>query len=175
MKALRRVLIALVIVIIGVFFLLGKVFYPSRYLDIAQKNAEEYGLSTYLVMAVIKAESGFDPRATSDKNAQGLMQLMPETAQWCAKQMGIVDYDLYVPEDNIKMGTWYLNYLIAQFGGRIDVALAAYNAGPGKVTEWLGNEEYSRDGQSLDRIPFPETEKYVQNVLKYLEKYEEIY
>ena len=175
MKTLIRVLIALIVVVVGVFFLLGYILYPNKYIDIAKKSAEEYDVSPYLVMAVIKAESGFDSTVVSNKGAQGLMQIMPETAQWCTDMMGITKADLFEPEHNIKMGTWYLHYLIERFGGRVDVALAAYNAGPGKVAEWLENDEYSHDGVELNKIPYPETERYVQNVLKYYEKYEEMY
>jgi soluble lytic murein transglycosylase len=121
----------------------------DRYISAA---ARKHGISSSLIKAVIKAESDFNPRAVSKKGACGLMQLMPETA----KDLGIVD--LFDPKENIFGGTRYLKKMLTQFG-ELPLALAAYNAGPGKVK--------SRNG--IPRIP--ETRTFVRRVMKYLEHY----
>ena len=114
--------------------------------------ARKHGISSSLIKAVIKAESDFNPRAVSKKGACGLMQLMPETA----KDLGIVD--LFDPKENIFGGTRYLKKMLTQFK-ELPLALAAYNAGPGKVK--------SRKG-----IPqIPETISFVRRVMKYREHY----
>ncbi|MCD6288147.1 MAG: lytic transglycosylase domain-containing protein [Candidatus Hydrogenedentes bacterium] len=112
-------------------------------------HAERNGISESLVRAVIKAESGGDPRAQSRCGACGLMQLMPGTAA----EMGI--YDLFDPDENIAGGAEYLSKMLELFGGRKELALAAYNAGPGAVKKYGGVP------------PFSETRNYVQRVLRY--------
>ena len=121
----------------------------DRYISAA---ARKHGISSSLIKAVIKAESNFDPRAVSKSGACGLMQIMPETA----KDLGIVD--LFDPKENIFGGARYLKKMLTQFQ-ELPLALAAYNAGPGKVK--------SRNG--VPRIP--ETRSFVRRVMKYLEHY----
>lgn len=105
-------------------------------------------LDPVLVQAVIQAESGYNPRALSVKGARGLMQLMPETAE----ELGVED--AWDPESNIRGGTAYLGRLLAQFG-TLELALAAYNAGPGAVTRHGGVP------------PFRETRNYIRRVIRY--------
>ena len=121
----------------------------DRYISAA---ARKHGISSSLIKAVIKAESDFNPRAVSKKGACGLMQLMPETA----KDLGVVD--LFDPKENIFGGARYLKKMLTQFQ-ELPLALAAYNAGPGKVK--------SRNG--MPRIP--ETRTFVRRVMRYLEHY----
>jgi len=138
--------------------------YPVRHLDIIRENAGE--LEPSLILAVIMAESSFRETVESHRGAQGLMQLMPATAREVAAQMGITDFDpddIWLPEVNIALGSFYLNRLAARYGD-VDVALAAYNAGQGNVSSWLANPELSQDGVTLDVIPFPETYNYVRRV-----------
>ena len=152
------------------------IIYPVRYFEHIHKYAIENRLDEYLVMGVIKAESNFIYDAHSGV-ATGLMQLTDETASWVSGKMGI-EYekeDLLVPEKNIKMGCYYLRYLIDHYGGNIDVALAAYNAGMGNVKKWLSDSRYSKDGESLDNIPFEETRNYVKRVGEYYDTYKKLY
>jgi len=137
--------------------------FPVRHLDVIRANAGELEVS--LVLAVIMAESSFREDARSSAGAQGLMQIMPDTATDIAGRMGLdfVPEDVWQPEVNIAMGTFYLNHLFEMFGC-LELALAAYNAGQGRVNEWLSNPEFSRDGQSLDVIPFEETRNYLRRV-----------
>ena len=151
--------------------------YPLRYEDEISRYSREYNLDPYLVMSIISAESRFDENAVSHKDAKGLMQLKEETAEWCVKKFKIntSHEKLYEPEINIMIGCCYLNYLNKLFDGETETAIAAYNAGPGNVSEWLKNPEYSSDGKTLINIPFPETDTYVAKVLKRQKIYFKLY
>lgn len=119
---------------------------------LVQKHAPSYDIEVDFAMAVIAVESGFDPNAKSAKNAQGLMQLMPETqARFNVK-------DAYNPEQNIKGGLSYLRWLLAYFRGDIELVLAAYNAGENNVLKYRGIP------------PFPETQSYIKRIARYYNK-----
>ena len=153
-----------------------RVMYPVAYEEYIHKYAKENQLDPYLVMAVIKTESNFIPDAHSGK-AEGLMQLTEETAADVARQLKIKEstIDLTDPQMNIRMGCYYLKRLIDRYDGNIDVALAAYNGGPGNVNKWLEDRTYSKDGENLHSIPFRETREYVQRVHRQWEHYREMY
>jgi soluble lytic murein transglycosylase len=123
------------------------------YGDIIRQNARVYRLEEALVKAVIKAESNYNPQSLSNKGAQGLMQLIPATA----RLMKV--HDPFNPAENIRGGSNYLRLMLDQFNGNIDLALAAYNAGPNAVQRHGGIP------------PFAETREYVQRVRRYLEQY----
>lgn len=152
------------------------IIYPVRYFEHIHKFSSENRLDEYLVMAVIKAESNYIYDASSGV-ARGLMQLTDETADWIAKRIDL-DFELDDVEDpktNIQMGCYYLRYLIDYYNGQVDVALAAYNAGPGNVSAWLKDEQYSSDGKTLHHIPFKETRNYVKKVNEYHDEYRKLY
>lgn len=178
MKAIKRILgiMFLIILIINAENIVKK-FYPLKYSDNIIKYSQEYNLDPILVAAVIKTESNFDERAKSNKDAYGLMQITPDTAEWAAEKMNVSNFKtemLYNPEFNIRMGCWYLNNLNEEFGNNAELVLAAYNGGRGNVQKWLKNADHSSDGKSLQYIPFKETDKYVKkvkvnyNIYKYL-------
>ncbi|KYH34018.1 soluble lytic murein transglycosylase precursor [Clostridium tepidiprofundi DSM 19306] len=155
-----------------------RVFYPTEYSSYVIMYAEKYDIDPLLVYAVIKAESNFNPNATSCKNAIGLMQITPSTAKWIAKRMGIHGFNtdkLYDPELNICMGCWYLNDLNKEFNNNIDLVLAAYNGGRGNVNKWLKIKKYSKNGKELTNIPFKETDEYVKKVKVNYNIYKNIY
>lgn len=132
--------------------------YPLEYEQLVRANARNHGLDPAFVAAVIYAESRFDPNARSDAGAVGLMQLLPDTAQFIARKTGGRDFvvaDLRDPEINVRYGTWLLGYLRDRYDGDLTTALAAYHAGPANVDEWR------RQGQGL---VFPETASYVREV-----------
>lgn len=153
-----------------------QILYPVAYEDLIEKYAGENDLESYFVMAVVKTESNFISDAHSGY-ATGLMQITDETAEWLAGKMKLEtdSIDLYDPETNIKLGCYYLRFLIDRYDGNVDTALAAYNAGMGNVAEWLQNPEYSDDGENLKYIPFTETRNYVQRVNSSWEYYREYY
>ena len=155
---------------------IDRVNYPQEYKDFVDIYAYEYGVPEYVVYSVIKVESDFDSGVVSEAGAVGLMQLMPETFVWLTTENGenLNSATMYDPETNIKYGTYYLSKLYLQFG-TWDEVYAAYNAGPTKVSEWLGDEKYSEDGKTLDSIPYKETDQYVKKVNKANEIYKKLY
>lgn len=143
--------------------------YPLEYEQLVRANARSRELDPALVAAVIYAESRFDPNARSAAGAVGLMQLLPDTARFIARETGGRDFvlaDLRDPEINVRYGTWLLAYLRDYYHGDIPTALAAYHAGPGAVDEWR------RLGQG---IAFPETRTYVGEVERVRRVYERAY
>ena len=110
-------------------------------------------------------------------NAQGLMQIMPSTAEWIAGKFdeAYVDGSLFDPATNIRYGCWYLGFLMRRYDGDKRCSSAAYHSGQGTVDEWLKNPAYSSDGRTLDVIAGPNADTYVNRVMEYYEKYSEIY
>jgi soluble lytic murein transglycosylase len=175
----RGAALLVVFALVGLVALLGalaapdlvrQVTHPLEYEAEIRASAGEFGVEPSLVAAVIKAESRFDPEATSSQGAYGLMQLLPETARFVSERTGISG-DFRDPETNIRIGTRYLSYLQSRYDGDQRLALAAYNSGEGRVDRWLsrGDFDVSRD------IPFAETHDYVRNVTESQRVYEELY
>lgn len=150
--------------------------YPRSYGQLIEREAAEFQLDPYLVYAVVKTESGFDPQACSHADARGLMQLTQETFDWIASLYPPEDGggDIFDPGDNLHCGCALLRLLLDQYG-EMDVALAAYNAGMGNVSQWLEDGNYSHDGETLHTIPYPETDAYVKKVQRALEIYRQLY
>jgi len=116
-----------------------KILYPLKYEETIYYYSQEFNVDPYLVCAIIKNESNFNPEAKSKKNAIGLMQITEKTAEWIAKKINLPYFkkeDLYNPDTNIMLGTWYLAYLIKYCDGNIKYAVAAYNAGLSNVNKW---------------------------------------
>jgi len=149
-------------------------FYPVDRPAFIQSVADQYGVDPYLVCAVIKCESNWQADASSAAGAQGLMQLMPSTAQEMARQ-GLVDVsrydyqDLTDPEVNIVYGTAYLSYLQRNLS-TTDEVIAAYNAGPGSVTGWQ-----SAGGDISSNITYGETAAYLVRVRDAYGRYRQFY
>lgn len=146
--------------------------FPTPYAEEISAAAEKNNLPPALLYGLIKSESAFDPYAESTKGAKGLMQLMDKTAAECAEKSGVALSDIFAPSENIALGAYYLASLLTMYDGNETCALAAYNAGRGRVDAWLENPEYSEDGKTLIKIPFPETDRYVKKVLLYKKVYE---
>jgi soluble lytic murein transglycosylase len=146
--------------------------YPLEYEDTIAQYSRAYEIDPYLVCAMIRAESSFDPDAVSGDGAVGLMQVLPSTGEWVAGKIGMDDYTedtLSDPEVNIRIGCWYLHYLSGLFDGNTDHMVAAYNAGQNNVLKWIESDD------GLNNIPFPETEKYLDKVNAYYEIYKGLY
>ena len=155
-----------------------KYLYPLPYEGLIYRNAMQQDVSPYLVAGVILAESKFIHQARSPKGATGLMQVMPETAQWIAEQMNDGEYsseDLNDPQINIRLGTWYLASLKKEFSANEVLMLAAYNGGRGNVKQWMNKYGWDMEFADTKQIPFQETRDYVGKVLKYKKRYQELY
>ena len=142
---------------------LRKLTLPLEHADIIRQQAREKRVDPALIAAVIYAETKFNPRQSS-AGAEGLMQILPETATFLAHRSGATSFttaDLATPQVNIAYGSYYLRYLLDRYHGNETLALAAYNGGAGNVDGWL-----ARAGGSLTTasIPFPETRAYVERV-----------
>ena len=152
--------------------------YPYPYQELVELYAKANGVDSALVASVIMNESRFQNDARSPRGAIGLMQIMPETAEWIAVQLGDDNFSLEKlrePETNIRYGVWYLAELQREFAGNNILALAAYNAGRGTVRDWIEEGDWPWTFHALDKIPYPETRSYVKNVLQNRIRYEKLY
>lgn len=145
--------------------------YPLMYRDIITSIASEYNLAPSLIASVIMNESSFRPAAESSVGARGLMQVMPDTAEWIAHKLRLDDYrldQLYDPETNIRFGCWYLNFLSTLFNGDPLCVVCAYHAGQGEISSWLSNPAYSSDGLTLNQSSLPDgpTKQYAGRVIR---------
>jgi len=135
-------------------------------------------IDPYLIAAVIRTESKFISDARSPKGAIGLMQIMPDTGQWVAGQLHVVNYSvdsLLDPDANVRLGTWYLASLYREFNANEILMLAAYNGGRGNVKQWMRQLNWDANFRDIEQIPFQETREYVKKVLRAKEKYHELY
>jgi soluble lytic murein transglycosylase len=142
------------------------------------KYAESRNLDPALLSAVILEESRFDSQALSVAGARGLMQIMPGTGKDIAKSLKVRPYgdqNLYDPELNIRFGSWYLARLLEEFGGKAHLAVAAYNAGPRAVRDWLARFPGLAEDEFVERIPYVETRNYVVRVLTSQQVYKILY
>jgi soluble lytic murein transglycosylase len=134
---------------------------PLRHEDVIRQQARDKNLDPALIAAVIYRESKFRD-VTSKAGAKGLMQILPETAHFIARTSGGTEFeqgDLADPQINISYGSWYLRYLLDRYDGNTVAAVAAYNAGHGRVDEWGGKE------LTVEDIRFPETADYTRDVI----------
>lgn len=139
------------------------------YQPLIERYAAEYNLRPAFVAAIIRNESSFRTDAESSVGARGLMQLMPDTAEWIAGKIGDSNYSfdhLYDAETNIRYGCWYLNYLSKLFRGDAVLVSSAYHAGQTTVTRWLSDKGISSDGVTIpvDKLPDGPTKQYAGRV-----------
>ncbi|TMF83735.1 MAG: tetratricopeptide repeat protein, partial [Chloroflexi bacterium] len=146
-----------------------EMFYPHAWRDEVRDAAQRRGIDPYLVAAVVREESSYYPRATSRAGARGLMQLMPATARLMAPSGDLED-----PGFNIELGTRFLAGLMREFNDP-RLALAAYNAGPNRVRQWLTTRRSDDIEAFVEQIPFDETRLYVKKVVLSWEEYRRIY
>jgi soluble lytic murein transglycosylase len=153
--------------------------YPKAYYKYVQKYANEFGIDEFLVLAVIREESRFNPKTLSWANARGLMQIVPQTGRGVARLVGIKSFHsgkLYDEEVNIRMGCYYLSNLLKRFNDNKVLALAAYNGGPLRVKRWAEKAGPDMDlDEFIENIPLSETKRYVQKVMKSYYEYKRIY
>jgi soluble lytic murein transglycosylase len=151
--------------------------FPKPYWAELKKFSEDNALDPYLVASLIRQESEFNPNALSNKNAVGLMQLLPKVGKGVAKQEKLKHFNasqLYMPAINLQLGTRYFRSMVDKFGA-FEYALAAYNAGSDRVQDWLGQGKYRDTEEFVESIPFTETREYVQAIMRNANVYRKIY
>ncbi len=151
--------------------------FPKPYWPELKKFSLANGLDPYLVASLIRQESEFNPNAVSNKNALGLMQLLPRVGKGVAKQEKLKHFSapqLFTPAINLQLGTRYFRAMVDQFGG-FEYALAAYNAGDDRVKDWQAAGKYRDVQEFVESIPFTETREYVQAIMRNANVYRQLY
>lgn len=138
--------------------------YAFPYSETIEQWAQQRQLNPMLVTALIRQESRFEAKIESIAGAKGLMQVMPDTADWVAGQAGLKQYNLETPNDNVNLGTWYLDFTHREYNNNSMYAVASYNAGPGSVADWINQFGTIDPDQFVEKIPFGETKGYVKSV-----------
>jgi soluble lytic murein transglycosylase len=154
-----------------------RILFPQNYWTDIKASAERNGLDPYMVASLIRQETEFNPGAISNRNAWGLMQLLPSVGRALAREEGLRHFrtdDLLDPATNIRLGTLYLKEMLAKFGGQPEYAFAAYNAGDDRVTDWQSIGNYHGMDEFVESIPFTETREYVQAILRNEEMYRQL-
>jgi soluble lytic murein transglycosylase len=154
-----------------------EVIYPLDYWPLIKKYADANGLDPYLMAALVAQESTFTEDVRSPANAYGLMQLLPATGRVYSRKVGLGRFStrmLTQAEPNVRMGMQYFKDLSDRLGGA-HYALASYNAGPNKVSEWISEHPGVSQDEFIDDIPFPETQNYVKRILGTAEDYRRLY
>ncbi len=150
---------------------------PLSDASVIREQAAQKHLDPALIAAVIYAETKFDPRP-SPAGAQGLMQILPETAYFLAHLSGGTSFtagDLASPRINVAYGSYYLRYLLDHYKGNEMLAVAAYNGGVTNVDQWVAHARADGTSLSEEAIPFPETREYVRRVLNAQRDYRTVY
>lgn len=186
MKKLTKLLTILIIFLL-LYFILFKVveldkiimkkIYPLKYSEYVEKYAKEYDIDSYMVYAIIKAESNFNKNAKSASNAVGLMQIMEATAIETANKMdlNVTEEDLFDPELNINIGLKYFSNLVNKYNDNYYLAIIAYNAGIGNVDKWIADGTIKEDASDIENVPFKETNNYVRKILRDYDIYKDLY
>lgn len=151
--------------------------FPKPFWLDLKKFSSSNALDPYLVAALIRQESEFNPNAVSRANAVGLMQLLPKVGKSVAKDEKLRHFtpsQLFVPATNLQLGTKYFRLMVDKFGA-FEYALAAYNAGSDRVQDWQGQGKYRDPQEFVESIPFTETREYVQAILRNANVYRQLY
>jgi soluble lytic murein transglycosylase len=155
-----------------------KLAFPLPYREPLDRYSKQEGLDPFLVAALIRQESEFDRSVVSHAGAFGLTQVLPSTGRELARRLGIKHFSqamLFNPELNLQLGTRYFKSLLNRFDGRLEAALAAYNAGGTRALAWLSWHEYREPAEFVESIPFTETRNYVQVVIRNADLYRRLY
>ena len=177
----------IIIILLSIFLILFKIIdidkivmkkiYPLKYTEYVEKYSKEYNIDSYMIYAILKAESNFDEKAKSNSNAIGLMQILESTAIETGNKINvtITEEQLYQAELNIQIGTKYFSELLDKYNNNYKMAIIAYNAGSGNVDKWIKEGIIKEDGTDLENVPFKETNNYVRKILRNYEIYKELY
>jgi soluble lytic murein transglycosylase len=152
--------------------------FPLPYRADLERFSKQNGLDPFVVAALIRQESEFDPKAVSKANARGLTQIEPSTGRELSRRLKVKSFTtaaLFQPAVNLELGTFYLKMLTSQTGGRMEAALASYNAGLTRARDWLTWGDFHEPAEFIETIPFSETRNYVQTVLRNADVYRRLY
>ncbi len=155
-----------------------ELLFPMPWREEIENYSRQNNLDPFLVAALIRQESEFNPGAVSRAHALGLMQIMPSTGRKLGRNFGIRALPasrLYKPETSLQLGTLYLRRVLEQYDGKLEAALAGYNAGEHRADRWLGWHSLDDPAEFVESIPFAETRDYVESVLRNTEIYRKIY
>ncbi|SFS56823.1 soluble lytic murein transglycosylase [Paenibacillus sp. BC26] len=182
-KLRRRVILIITLAFVVLLFVrsewMSHWMYPVHFREDIVISANNYKLEPHLVAAIIRVETNYKTGVVSRKGAIGVMQLMPDTANWIIQKGGFGKISTEAISNradvSIEIGAWYLNALNQQFDGNMYTVIAAYNAGPGNVSRWLADGTWDGKLETVDRVPFGETRHYIQRVIYYYNKYKALY
>lgn len=156
-----------------------EMLFPLPYRTELEKDARAQGLDPFLLAGLIRQESEFNPGARSHANAWGLTQVQPATARQIARRAGVPRFtprQLFQPAVSLKIGAAYFKAMLDQHGGNLPHTLAAYNAGPARLAQWLAwGIRYREPAEFIESIPFTETRDYVQAVMRNADMYKRLY
>lgn len=158
--------------------LLGRLAYPDYFQELVEEEARTRALDPLLLYAIIRQESLFDDQAQSWAAAHGLMQIIPDTGEWIALQLGWRPFsagDLYRPFINIKFGAFYIQQQLESFGGNLLSALAGYNAGPGNARRWRQIAGDTDPDLFFLTVDIAETRLYLEQVMAHYAAYQLLY
>lgn len=179
------IIIAIILASIAVSFIANFIIsmhqsnaYPIKYSKIVEKYASEFNVPEYIIYAIIKTESNFDPDLKSESGALGLMQMIPKTFKFISSGKHLDEdtafEELEDPDTAIRYGVYYLRYLFNRFH-KWNTVFAAYNAGEGTVSKWLNDPKYSNEKGELTKIPDSNVKSYVNKVNKAINYYKDTY
>ncbi len=152
--------------------------FPVPYRTSIVQYSHDESLDPFLVAALIRQESEFNVRVISHANAYGLMQLLPSTGRQLARHFGIKRFSsgqLLLADRNIQLGTYFFHNLLNSYGGQTEIALASYNAGPGRANLWRTWGPFREPAEFIETVPFHETRGYIQLVLRNADVYRRLY
>src|SRR5579863_1716108 len=155
-----------------------KLAFPIPYRADLERYAKQNGLDPFLLAALIRQESEFNPKAVSKANARGLTQIMPATGRELSRRLQLRPYStarLFQPSVSLQLGSYHLKSVATSLGGRWEAALAAYNAGLTRANAWLTWGDFQEPAEFIETVPFSQTRNYVQVVLRNADMYRKLY
>lgn len=179
-KKLIIVLLLFIIIVVilkecNIYNYVLKQFYPTKYSEYVEQYSKEYNVDYLLIYSIIKAESNFNKNAVSSSDAKGLMQIMDSTADEFLESNEKNNFDILDPQTNIEIGIKYYAYLSNKYNGNMLLALTAYNAGIGNVSDWISSGIIKSDGSDIENVPFKETNMYVRKIINNYKIYQKLY
>jgi soluble lytic murein transglycosylase len=155
-----------------------KLAFPLPFREPLNQYCHEHDLDPFLMAALIRQESEFNPKVVSHANAYGLAQVLPSTGREISRKLSLPGFRasmLFTPDVNLRIGTFYLRSMLDRLQGKLEATLASYNAGPNRVARWLSWGNFEEPAEFIETIPFDETRNYVMSVLRNAQLYRRLY